>query len=191
MTPIEVDAARPATPATREMQWTQARWWRPVWELREGERVLVTLRRTHWYGSELVADIEGVAWRCTRHDLMELRLIRAGADQPEMSFLPYWWHADEDTERLGLHRLRGDGPLVRSDGRHWFWRQHGFWRDRYWEVLDERDRPIVTISRRRRLLHIEGAARLGAETSAEDGLQAAVFGWYLLLRETRRRHAAH
>jgi len=99
MTPIEVDAARPATPATHELQWTQARWWRPIWELREGERVLVTLRRTHWYRTELVADIEGAAWRCTRHDLKELRLMRADADQPEMSFHPYWWHADEDTER--------------------------------------------------------------------------------------------
>jgi len=190
MTPIVVDATRPAPAAAREMQWTQPHWSRPEWELHEGEKLWVTLRRVHWYGGTLLAHIEGTEWHCMRHDLAELRLIRPGADQPEMSIRPYWWPSDEDTERLRLSRWRGDAPIERADGRRWFWRQHGFWRNRYWEVLDEKECAIVMIRRRRRVFRIEGMASFGAGVPLEDGLHAAVFGWYLLLREAARRHHA-
>ena len=48
----------------------------------------------------------------------------------------------------------------------------------------------VTIRRRRHLFHVEGVAHVEAEIAPEDALHAAVFGWYLLLRETARRHHA-
>jgi hypothetical protein len=192
MTPISVDAVQPAPPAARELEWLQLSWWRPVWELREGGQVRLAVRRAHWYGGEMLADIGGSAWRCKSHGLFELQMLRADADQPEMSFRPHFWHADEDTERLQLSHWRGDGPIVRADGRRWFWRQHGLFRDRYWEVLDDRDRTIVTIRRRRRPFRIEGTARIETEIAPEEGLHATVFGWYLLLRETaHRRHGAH
>ena len=191
MTPIVVDAFQPSPPAARTLEWTQPSWWRPVWELREGEHVRVVLRRAHWYGSVLLADIEGAPWRCMRQGFFEVQMVRADSDQPEMSFRPYGWHGDEDTDRLRLSRLRGDGPIECADGRRWFWRQHGLIRDRYWEVLDEHDRPILTLRRRQRPFHIDGTVGVGAEVPLEDGLRAAVFGWYLLLRETaHRRHAA-
>lgn len=192
MTPIVVDALQPSPPAARTLEWVQPSWARREWELREGERLLLTLRRVHWYGGETVADMQGSVWRCRSHGLFELQMLRADTDQPEMSFRPRFWHADEDTERLHLRGWRGDGPISRADGRRWFWRQHGLIRDRYWEVLDDRERTIVTIRRRRRPFRIEGTARIEAEIAPEDGLDATIFGWYLLLRETaHRRHGAH
>ncbi|MFI5372000.1 MAG: hypothetical protein ACHQ52_10620 [Candidatus Eisenbacteria bacterium] len=189
MTPIVLDVSQPKPTDARVLEWTQPHWARPIWELRENEQVVVTLRRAHWYGGALLADIEGVAWRCARHGRQQ-QMARAEQDQPELAFRTLSWHGDEDTERLGLSRWRGDGPITHADGRRWFFRQHGLWRRVYWEVLDEAGRTIVTFRRRWRPFHIEGTAEIGAGVDPGEGLLAAVFGWTLLLREiTQRRHA--
>jgi hypothetical protein len=116
---------------------------------------------------------------------------RVDSDEPTLSFCPYSWSADEETEGLKLSRLRGDGPIERGNGARWYWRQHGFWRERWWEIVDGKGRVIVTLHRRRRPFKIEGTALVDVAVDPTEALMAAVFGWYLLMREAQRRHAAH
>lgn len=178
----------------RTLGWRVRRAWpRASWELRDDTTTLVTLRREHWYGRGMRAEAGGLAWRVGRHGALGLALVREGAPQPVMTWHGLTWPSDETTEQLGLSRWRGDAPLERPDGRRWYWRQHGFIRNRHWEVLDERGEALATFTRTHRPFRIEGAVRIGdALASREDALEAAVFGWCLLLREAAHRsHAAH
>jgi hypothetical protein len=196
--PIVVDATQPAPSLARHLEWVQPRWSHPTWELHEGGQKLLTLERTHWYGDELVARLENetavssgvaAAWRCARRGWREVQMSRVDSDQPELSFRSFSWSADEETQTLKLSRLRGDGPIERANGTRWFWRQHGFWREIWWEIVDAKGRAIVTLHRRSKPFKIEGTALVDGTTDPTEALMAAVFGWYLLMRETRRRHA--
>ncbi len=183
----------PAPPlAGRMLTWRHhAIWTRPRWELVDGETVLITLARRHWYAHGLHAEVDGAPWKLG--GWLAATLTIEDAEPPALRFGgAWWWHADETTDRLGLSRWRGDGPIGRADGRRWYWRQHGFIRERHWELLDERARVLATFTRRPQLLRCDGAVRIGDDIdSRADALEAAVFGWYLLLRECeRRRHAS-
>jgi hypothetical protein len=191
MSRIVLDTSSPAPPMARDLEWVQPRWARPAWELYEGEHRIVTMSRARWYGSEMVAEADGVTLRCMRHGWRETRLVKDDPESPELSFTMYSWGSDEETERLKLSRLRGDGPIARADGSRWFLRQHGFWRERWWKILDGNGRVIVTLRRRFRPFKLEGSAHVEAGIEPADALQAVVFGWYLLMRESHRRHAAH
>jgi len=190
---LTATGATPVSLAGRSLAWrVLAPWTRPSWELRDDERVLATVRRAHWYGGTMIAEVEGARWRLGRIGWFEVGLTPDGAARPSLIQRGFGWPTDETTQRLRLSRWRGDAPIERADGHRWYWRQHGFVRDVRWEVLDERECALAVFTRTHRPFRIEGAVQIGDETeSRAEALEAAVFGWYLLLRETARRsHAA-
>lgn len=194
-------APTPASLAGRTLEWrVQAPWSRPSWQLVDGESVLVKLGRASWFGMAMVADLGAMAqtdvpvrWRVGPIGWTAMALTPEGAEQPVVIRRGLLlWSPDEDAQRLGLSRWRGDGPLERPDGRRWFWRQHGFIRDRYWEIIDDRDRAIATFRRTGLQFKLQASVTIGDHVeSRDDALEAAVFGWYLLLRETAQRTHAH
>ena len=182
-----MDATRIADHAGQDLEWTQPHWARPEFELRAGSEVLATLRRRHWWGSELLAESDGETWRLVEPLLQpSLLAFRAGDTSEAAIVRPVGWRGEDRAPHLEVARWRGDQRIELASGDALWFRQASVWRPA-WQLVDADGVVWVDILRMRQSLRVTGTLRVEsvARERPELGLLVMI-GWCLALATTHQ-----
>jgi len=161
-------AIREAAPSN--LFWQQPRAFKAEYELRAGDELLATLRKSSAFGTPMDAEIGASRFTLKTEGFLRSRITirEAGATGEPAVF--------------GRTGFLGAGELALPDGRSYRWKMASFWGGR-WAFLDDSDRPLVSFTSRNRFLRAGCEVEIGPGALARPELPVLVLlGWYLLLR---------
>jgi hypothetical protein len=170
LTPRENDMRAIQEAAPSNLSWQQPRALKAEYELRAGDELLATLRKSGAFGMPMEAEIGAFRFTLKTEGFVRSRITvrEAGATGEPAIF--------------GRAGFLGKGQLALPDGRSYRWKMASFWGGR-WAFVDDSDRPLVSFTSRNRFL------RAGCDVEIAPGALArpelpilVVLGWYLLLR---------
>jgi hypothetical protein len=167
---------RAAAPST--LSWQQPQAFKCEYELRAGDELLGTLRRTGAFGMPMEAEIGASRFTLKPGGFFRSRITvrEAGATGEPAVF--------------GRNGFLERGELALPDGRGYRWKMMSFWSSR-WAFLDDSDRPLVSFTSRNRFLRTGCEVEIGPGALARPELPVLVLlGWYLLLRMRANSAAA-
>jgi hypothetical protein len=140
------------------------------YELRAGDELLATLRKSGAFGTKMDAEIGTARFTLKMEGFLRSRITvrEAGATGEPAVFL-----------RNGLF---GRGELALSDGRSYRWKTTSFWGG-HWAFVDDSDRSLVSFTSRNRFLRAGCEVEIAPGAFARPELPVLILlGWYLLLR---------
>jgi hypothetical protein len=155
--------------APSNLSWQQPQALRCEYELRAGDELLATLRKTSTFGSAMDAEIGASRFTLKPEGFFRSRITvqEAGAAGEPAVF---------------QSGFCGGGRLALPDGRGYRWKMTSFWGSR-WAFVDDSDRPLVSFKTRNRLFRAGSDVEIGPGALARPELPVLVLlGWYLLLR---------
>ena len=158
--------------APSNLSWQQPQAFKCAYELRAGDELLGSLRKTRKLGAAMEAEIGATRFTFEPAGFFRSRVTvrEAGAAGEPAVF---------------QSGFCGGGQLAMQDGRSYRWKMTSFWGSR-WAFVDDSDRPLVSLRPRNRVF------RTGSEVEIAPGALAlpelpllVLLGWYLLLRITQ------
>lgn len=158
------------------LSWQQPRVFRREYELRAGDELLATLRRSGAFGMPMDAEIGTARFTLKAEGFFRSRITvrEAGATGEPAVF--------SRVDFLGLGQ-----QLALPNGRSYRWKKMSFWGSR-WVFVDDSDRPLVSFTWRNRFFWIGCDVEIAPGVLARPELPILVLlGWYLLLLRRRRR----
>lgn len=163
--------------APSNLSWQQPQALRREYELRAGDELLATLRKTSTFGSAMDAEIGASRFTLKPEGFLHSRITvqEAGAAGEPAIFQSGFW---------------GGGRLLLPDGRSYRFKKTSFWGSR-WAFVDDSGRPLVSFKSRNRLFRTGCAVEIGSGALALPELPIlALLGWYLLLQIQKNAAAA-
>jgi hypothetical protein len=155
--------------ASSNLSWQQPQAFKCAYELRAGDELLGSLRKTRKFRAAMEAEIGATRYTFEPAGFFRSRVTirEAGAAGEPAVFQSGFW---------------GGGQFLLPNGRSYRWKMTSFWGSR-WAFLDNSDRPFVSLRPRNRVF------RTGADVEIAPGALAlpelpllVLLGWYLLLR---------
>ncbi len=156
--------------APSNLSWQQPQAMKAEYELRAGDELLATLRKTAMFGTAMDAEIGASRFTLKTEGFVRSRIKIREAD------------AAGEPAVFGRAGFLGAGQLALPDGRSYRWKMTSFWGGR-WAFLDDSDRPLVSFASRNRFLRAGCDVEIAPGALARPELPVLVLlGWYLLLR---------
>jgi hypothetical protein len=156
--------------APSNLSWQQPQALRCEYELRAGDELLATLRKTSTFGSAMDAEIGASRFTFKPEGFFRSRITvqeTGAAGEPAVFQSGFC----------------GGGRLALPDGRSYRWKMTSFWGSSRWAFVDDSDRPLVRFKSRNRLFRAGSDVEVGPGALALPELPVLILlGWYLLLR---------
>ena len=164
-----------AAPST--LSWQQPQAFKCAYELRAGDELLGTLRKTRKVSAAMEAEMGGA-----RYTFEPAGFFRGRVAVREVG--------TEREPAVFQSGFCGGGQLLLPDGRSYRWKMTSFWGSR-WAFLDNSDRPLVSIRPRNRVFRTGSEVEIAPGALRMPELPVLVLlGWYLLLRINQDSAAA-